>query len=368
MFQAENYLEKELSEQLDKGAPYRALQKFYAVCPTNALEFLVIMTVGGFGAYLIIWSGMSQGAAVAMLSLLAVSGWRMVPAANKIITGFKTLEQSWPYLEKLATYISGGHREVYEDGEQAELCFDNDIRVDNLAFSYDVESLPVLSDVSFDIRKAQTTAIIGDSGAGKSTMLYLLLGLLDPTGGNILLGDRRLDATTRGAWLKRVGYVPQSPYVQTGTLAENIAFGVPKPEISIDRVMECCKLAAIDFIDELANGLDTVVGDGGVRLSGGQCQRVAIARALYRDPCVLIFDEATSALDTHNEQAVMGALMSLRGKMTMVLVTHRLDSAFACDRVVYLRKGEAVVVGAPDEIIPLYKERQVCDVGFSECR
>ena len=198
--------------------------------------------------------------------------------------------------------------------------------------------------------------IVGRSGAGKSTLVNLILGLLSPSSGRILIDDIPLDTQVRPAWMSKVGYVPQSPYICAGTLAENIAFGYSGEEINEQQVKTCCHMAAIDeFLPQLPHGINTQIGERGVKLSGGQKQRVAIARALYHNPSMLIFDEATSSLDSKNERAIQETITNLKVQRTLIIIAHRLSTVKDCDLVIWLEDGMLCKAGNSVEILSEYR-------------
>ena len=163
-----------------------------------------------------------------------------------------------------------------------------------------------------------------------------------------------MDAGLRTGWMRGIGYVPQNPFLLNGSLAENIAFSQWGEEIDRDRVRECCRMAAMDFLDDLENGIDTIIGERGVRLSGGQLQRVSIARALYNHPQVIIFDEATSALDTATEQAIQQTIESLRSHMTVIIIAHRLTTVEKCDWLYWVEKGHIQMYGNAEKVLSEY--------------
>ena len=214
----------------------------------------------------------------------------------------------------------------------------------------------MLEAVSFCVAKGETVGIVGESGAGKSTLMDLLMGLLTPTSGALCLDGQPLDDSGRRGLAEIIGYVPQFPYIYDATLAENVAFGVLRAEIDMARVEAACRQAAVhEFLVQLPEGYQTVLGERGVRLSGGQQQRVCIARALYRKPEVLIFDEATSSLDTKSEKQIQQTIMRLKGSVTMILVAHRLSTVEGCDRLVWIEDGRVRQIGSPDEVLPGYR-------------
>ena len=197
--------------------------------------------------------------------------------------------------------------------------------------------------------------LVGFSGSGKSTLVNVLSGLLPHDKGNIFIDDTVLTRANTPGWLENIGYVSQSPFILDATLAENVALSRWGEEIDRARVLKCCEMAALDFIDDLEGGIDTVLGDRGVRLSGGEAQRVAIARSLYSDPGLIIFDEATSALDMKNEQAIHHTVLSLHNQVTMIIIAHRLTTVENCDYLIWLDKGRIKMQGSVAEVLPSYK-------------
>jgi ABC-type multidrug transport system fused ATPase/permease subunit len=208
-----------------------------------------------------------------------------------------------------------------------------------------------LDAVKISIRKGESIGLIGPSGSGKSTLLDLLLGLLPPNSGKILVDGRDIYSNLRG-WQDQIGYVSQSIYLTDDTLRRNIAFGIPSDEIDERSVRSALKAAQLEeFVNELPLGLDTMVGERGVRLSGGQRQRIGIARALYHDPELLVLDEATSALDNETEKGVMDSVAKLHGTKTIIIVAHRLSTVKGCDRLYRLDRGRIVQEGRYSEVV-----------------
>jgi ABC-type multidrug transport system fused ATPase/permease subunit len=210
-----------------------------------------------------------------------------------------------------------------------------------------------LHDVSLSIPRGASIGFIGGSGAGKSTLVDVILGLLTPVAGAVLVDGIDIQTHTRG-WQDQIGYVPQSVFLTDDTLRRNIAFGLPDKQIDDGAVRRALAAAQLDeLVEQAPNGLDTFVGERGVRLSGGQRQRIGIARALYRDPAVLVLDEATSSLDTVTERGVMDAVRALRGEKTLLVVAHRLSTVEHCDRLLRLERGK-VVEDSPAAVSDVY--------------
>lgn len=296
------------------------------------------------------------------IALLTVTAWRVMPAISRILNGLTQMRQTIPYIHTGLEYL----REIGESslekstdadlGTNREPVFNSTIVFDGITFSYQGSPAQALRDVNITIQKGQTLGVIGTSGAGKSTFVDILIGLLSPTSGNVLIDGRVLDRTLRRDWMRCIGYVPQSPYIFDGSLAENVAFSTDREGIDRDRVIACCEMAAMaDFLSDLPQGIDTPIGERGVRISGGQRQRVAIARALYYDPQLIVFDEATSALDQKNELAVQQTIYSLKQKMTLIIIAHRLTTVEKCDVILWLEKGLVRMLGDAPTVLENYR-------------
>jgi len=211
---------------------------------------------------------------------------------------------------------------------------------DNVTFKYVEGDVEVLKDINFKITKGNMVGIVGESGAGKSTIINLLLGLLSPTNGKVLVDniDIKKDIKT---WQKQIGYVPQNIYLTDDSLTNNIALGISQEDIKMDYVREC--IAAINLeklIEQLPQGLDTLVGERGARISGGQLQRLGLARALYNNPEVLVLDEATSSLDIKTEEKIMKTIKNLQGLKTIIIISHRMSTLKYCDHLFNISNGK----------------------------
>ena len=226
---------------------------------------------------------------------------------------------------------------------KSKLDFQHSIQVENLSFSYPSKNEKVFDGISFSIPKGSFVGIVGPSGAGKTTFVDILLGLLTPTSGTILVDGQDISKNI-GGWLDNVSYVPQSIYLIDGTIRENITFGIPSDQVCMERLQTALKMSELyDFVQSLPEKENTKVGDRGSRLSGGQKQRIGIARALYRNPNVLVLDEATSALDNQTEKQITSTILKLKGKITIISIAHRVSTLEDCDFKINFEKGKVTV-------------------------
>lgn len=309
--------------------------------PLNIIETVGYGCLIGL-AMILVLSGKDVSHILPILGLYGFAAYRMLPAAQNIYRSISQLKFSQQVLNILKPEFELEYRQERDvplSRKTEKLNFNHLIRLENISFSYPnrLDQL-ILSDFSIEIKKNTSLGIMGKSGSGKSTLMDIMLGLLTQQKGKIYIDDIELNEDNLNAWRDLVGYVPQFIYLADKTIAENIAFGMPKSEINIEHVIKVSKLAQVDdFIKkQLPLGYDTVVGERGVMLSGGQRQRIGIARALYKNPQVLFMDEATSALDNETEQAVNDAIQDLSGEITMVIIAHRESSVVGCDQILQL--------------------------------
>lgn len=315
------------------------------------------------GALVMLWTDKTSSAnMMGTLSLLAVSAWRVLPAMYRCAAIFGYVQGYTPFLLKLQDMVNriDEHERKYRDVKPVELpLFSKEIRLEDILFRYDGAEELALSGVDLSVPRGSLVGIIGHSGAGKSTLADILTGLVTPSGGVVRVDGAVLDRGSVHSWRSQVGFVPQSPYLFDGSIAENVSFTVDENNIDFDKVSECCRLAGLDeYLSGQAQGVNSVIGERGSQLSGGQAQRVAIARALYNDPQVLIFDEATSSLDEKTERFIRETIIKLRASRTIFIIAHRLKTVEDCDFIVWLEQGRVVEVGAPERILPQYGQKQ----------
>jgi ABC-type multidrug transport system fused ATPase/permease subunit len=291
-----------------------------------------------------------------VLALYLLAGYRVLPALQTIYANLGQMRYNRAALATLHQDLEGARELTSSAGAHAPatpLPFRESIRLDCMSFSYPQAAAPALREVDLVIHKNTAVAFVGATGAGKSTLVDLIMGLLLPDAGRVLIDDVVLAPDNVRAWQRNIGYVPQHIWLSDDTVARNIAFGVPDREIDHDAVRAAAKAASLDqFIEnELPKGYATVIGERGIRLSGGQRQRVGIARALYHRPSVIVFDEATSALDGATERAIIEAIDGLARRITIILIAHRLNTVINCDRIFVLEHGRLVDSGRYTDLV-----------------
>ena len=284
-----------------------------------------------------------------VFGLLGLSSIKLFPALQRIYSQLSIIRFTAPALKRLHTNVTTlSAPTAYPEGDPVRL--QTSLELKKLTFSYPEAERATLNGISTTIKARSTVGIVGGTGAGKTTVVDLLLGLLSPTGGEICVDGTAITPERRRDWQKTLGYVPQSIFLVDDTVAANIAFGVPADEIDMAAVERAARVANLhEFVlEQLPEGYQTAVGERGVRLSGGQRQRIGIARALYFDPDVLVLDEATSALDNLTEKAVMEAVSALAGAKTIIMIAHRLSTVQDCDKILFLSKGDILAEGTYD--------------------
>ncbi len=295
---------------------------------------------------------------IGVLALYAYAAFRIVPAANRLTLNFALAQSARPHMATVCDDLARFEPlAAAEPGVPAPpVTFTRRIDVEDVSYAYDDDRGAALHEVRLTIRHGESVGLVGATGAGKSTLVDVLLGLLEPQSGAVRVDGIDIRTNLRG-WQQRIGYVPQAFGLLDDTLRRNVAFGVSDERIDDARIRTVVGLAHLDeLVASLPEGLETRIGERGARLSGGERQRVAIARALYRDPDVLVLDEATSALDNQTERAIVSALGVLRGVKTTVVVAHRLSTVRACDRLVLLSEGCVVGEGTYDELLERHAE------------
>ena len=294
--------------------------------------------------------------AVSTLSVFLAAGSRIAPAILRVQSGAIAIKGSYGGASRTLSLMQELGEELEEiDQELVEFtrgtsAFSGNVSVSNLSFSYTNSNQSVLNGVTFNVEEGEILAIVGPSGAGKSTLVDLILGLYKPNSGVITIGGVKPQLAIK-SWPGAISYVPQSVNLIQGTIAENIAMGFAKDQIDYSKVVACIEAAQLnEYVGILDSGMETLVGEAALRMSGGQLQRLGIARALYTNPKMLVLDEATSSLDGATELDVSDSILALRGKLTIVLIAHRLSTVLKADRLVYLENGTVRCIGTFEEV------------------
>jgi ABC-type multidrug transport system fused ATPase/permease subunit len=321
--------------------------------------WLELLAVAGLATLVttMLAQGRQIAAIVPIVGLFAAAAFRLMPSVNRILVAAQLLRYGSPVINNLHEEL----KLVVPDPppkSSTKSAFKEQVELSDVSFTYPLAAGPALDGLTLAIHKGESVGFVGPSGSGKSTLVDVILGLLTPTTGRVLVDGSDIQLNLR-AWQDQVGYVPQTIYLTDDSLQRNVAFGLANEQIDALAVRRAIRAAQLeDFVATLPDGLETVVGERGVRLSGGQRQRIGIARALYHNPQVLVLDEATSALDTVTEQGIMESVTALRRSKTILIVAHRSSTVQYCDRLYRLDRGKVVDTGSPQALL-ITAERSV---------
>ncbi|EDZ97014.1 MAG: ABC transporter ATP-binding protein [Limnospira sp. PMC 1291.21] len=358
------FFEEQLSEQSREYIEAGTFLLSFQVVPRILVEAILILFLVGITSTMILL-GQDIDGFIPALSIFALSSIRLLPAISNLSKDVSKLRSMTYVLERLSHDLReietlknsevSNRTVVTKISQLADHKFKNkdfgQIIFDGVTYQYPGSESPAISDVSLSIRKGESIAFIGQSGAGKTTLVDIMLGLLIPQGGDIKIDDISIYNNLR-SWQNMIGYIPQSIFLMADTIERNIAFGVADDLIDHKRLQQALEMAQLmDLVKELPDGINTMVGERGVRLSGGQRQRIGIARALYHERDILVLDEATSALDNETESLVTESIKSLSGIKTMIMIAHRLTTIQHCDRLYVMEKGRIVRSGTYNEIV-----------------
>ena len=347
----ENYF---ISGYADCGAGYvNAVQKYGLYNSTPRLLIETIAIAGMIGYMLIVMAGgQNLTDLVAQLTVMAAAAARLLPSANRINNYLTSIAYFEPFLMNVSDNLQSEINDSsvnYNDGDYRKkisvekLPVTKTIDMVDISYKYPNTDKYILENANMSIPVGKSVGIVGTSGAGKTTIVDVLLGLLKPESGKILADGVDVSEHYQG-WLKNIGYIPQTIFMVDSTIRKNVAFGYADEDIDDNKVWQALKEASLDeFVRSLPEGLDTSIGERGIRLSGGQRQRIGIARALFEDPEVLVLDEATSALDNETESAIMESINKLHGRKTLIIIAHRLQTIEKCDMVYRVGDTKAVV-------------------------
>jgi len=349
----EAFFERSFAALRESMAGVFARRAALATLPRLALETIFVVAVA---IVIALFASSTSDAAswLAFIGFSAYAGLRILPSVHLAVFHLNNVWFGTAAVDELhrdwSELVATMPEPVVARPKHSPIPFEREIVVDAVSFVYPGESRPAVLDVRLTIRKGESVGIIGRTGSGKSTLVDLLLGLLEPTSGAILVDGADIGLAP-AAWQRQVGYVPQDAHLADDTLRRNIALGIEDGEIVEDQIEEAVRLSRLtELVRRLPQGLETVTGERGVRLSGGERQRVAIARALYHRPALLVFDEATAALDRQTESELQAGIDALRRTKTLIIVAHRLATVRGCDRVILLRHGEITDEGPLSEL------------------
>lgn len=367
----EEFFENQLGGQVNRFARVATLFHVFQMLPRLVIESLLITFVVGLVSVSLLFEQRSQNL-VSVLGIFAIASIRLLPSASQLMSNMGVLRNFKPTLERLymdlkeiekpesVNYLKISQGVLLSKGLKFEnqkadktitMPFNEKIILDKVNYSYPESNSNSLTDVSLTIKKGESIALIGKSGAGKTTLVDVLLGLLIPQSGDIQVDNLSVYSSLR-SWQNLIGYIPQTIFLTDDTIERNIAFGVPDDQIDRQRLNNAIHSAQLtELIAQLPEGTQTMVGEHGVRLSGGQRQRIGIARALYHEREILVLDEATSALDNETENLISQAIQDLSGTKTMIIIAHRLTTVEHCDRIYEMQKGRIIKCGSYQEVV-----------------
>ena len=295
------------------------------------------------------------GEILPILAVYALAAFKLLPALQQIYSSVSQIKGNIAAFEAVKEDLErafNSQKLINSGSSPIPIYLRKSIVLKDIEFSYPGKHRVAINGVNMNIPVNSVIGLVGSSGSGKSTLIDLLLGLLTPQQGSLYIDDTRITATNKRAWQDLLGFVPQSIFLSEGTIAENIAFGIPKKDIALNKVNRALILANLsELVAQLPDGINTKVGERGVQLSGGQRQRIGIARALYHEAEVLVFDEATSALDGITEKIVMDAIHEFSGQKTIIMIAHRLKTVEKCDLIYFMEQGKIIDYGTYQELV-----------------
>jgi len=354
LLDVEQWYKEELDATTKRGLNAQAFVALAGDLPKFIVETIVFIAILGMAIYVISTKN-ANDSAITLLSFYAMAGYKLLPAVQTIYKSLSSIKGNGSVVFVIEKELEESGRWVAGRQQLGNTILENnsnfDIRLSKVSYKYPLAADHTLFDIDLTIKEHSMVAFVGGSGAGKTTVANIILGLLYPTGGEIKVGGALIDESNMKSWQSNVGYVPQDIFLIDDSVAKNIAFGLPSSEIDMDRLKGAAKKANIlDFILEQQDGFDFFVGENGDRLSGGQRQRLGIARALYKEPRVLVLDEATSALDNLTERKILQEIHRLSQSMTIIMIAHRLTTVENSDEIIVLENGTISAKGAYSEL------------------
>lgn len=322
--------------------------------PRYLMELVTFGSMIALVLYLIVNYNGNLGMILPILSVYALAGFKLLPSFQLIYTSLARIKGNSPGFTSIQKDLTNSLN-TEESSSQLQKTFlhlKKQISFKDVTFTYPGNEESAVHNLNITIPVNSVIGIVGPSGSGKSTLIDILLGLINPEKGNLYIDNEAINNGNRRSWQNTIGFVAQNIFLSEGTIAENVAFGVPNNEIDLDKVYKALELAHLsDLIKGYKDGIDTKVGERGVQLSGGQCQRIGIARSLYNNAEILIFDEATSSLDGITERMIMEAIHNFSGKKTIIMIAHRLKTVQKCDKIFFLDKGSVIDEGTYNQLM-----------------
>ena len=323
------------SQQIAESQTYNAnVQQ----SPRIYLEYLTLFCL----VILIFYFNQSEFEIVNSFTLLAALGYgsqKVIPLINRVYVCYSSMRNAQASVIDVLSVLDSSKKEENENLLSEKIILDSSIKLDNIYFSYNNDENYILKNISLEIKKGSKVGIKGTTGSGKSTLSNIIVGLLDPTKGKLIVDDILINSQNKSAWQKNIAIVPQNIFLNDVSIAENIAIGIEKDKIDLEKIKNVARQAQIsDLVENKPNQYNEKVGERGIKLSGGQKQRIGIARALYRDAKIILFDEATNQLDVDTETLIMDSMYSLDKEITVILIAHRLSTLERCDKVIDLSK------------------------------
>lgn len=338
--------------------------------PRLYLEIIVISGIL-FVLYIILIRDLETGKILPVIGVFAMAAVRLLPSANKIVTALNTMRFGVAAVNDIHQdihYFRQHPEAIQEPDIASDFSFSHQISIQNLTYTYPNAASASLAGITLTIPRGTSAGFVGTSGAGKTTLIDILLGLLEPTSGRISVDGADIHESREklSAWQRKIGYVPQDIFFVDDTIRKNIALGLQEDAIDDSRVMEVVELSRLkNMVEELPQGINTVIGEKGIRVSGGQRQRIGIARALYHDPDVLVMDEATSSLDNETETEISRTIDHLEGQKTLIIISHRMTTVQKCNTLHFLRSGLVDDTGTFENLLDNRMFRKMIQYGDS---
>jgi ATP-binding cassette, subfamily B, bacterial PglK len=328
------------------SARIQSIQRSFLQLPRLVIEVLAIISLLLL-IFVMVLKGVNTDQMMMIVGLFAAISFRIAPSVNKVLVSFQEMRYASSIVDKIYSELVARDKSktlIKRPAKQniEKISFSKSLNFNGVGYRYSSSNKPTLNNLNLSINSGEFIGVIGESGSGKTTFLNLILGLIEPIKGTIKVDGLNVHSNVKG-WQLNIGYVPQSVYLIDDSIRNNIAFGISPDKIDNNLLQEAIKMSRLEsFVSKSDNGVDFVVGDRGNNLSGGQAQRVGIARALYHQPTILVLDEATSSLDGSTEKLIIDTIKNLKGKMTIVFVTHKMSAISSCDRVFEI-KNESIL-------------------------